>query len=110
MLLSLALLLANASKTQHTSVYGRKFTDYFKVYRLPIYNLYSTAVLRRIRISASILFEAASILFALHENFTRSGSRIDWFETGRWVKVDPSRFNECGGRCRIEVRVFHHVA
>ena len=28
---------------------------------------------------------------------------------GRWIDVDPRRFNECGGRCRVELCVSYHV-
>ena len=27
---------------------------------------------------------------------------------GRWIDVDPSRFNERRGRCRVELRVSSH--
>ena len=37
--------------------------------------------IRHIRTSASIRFEAASIPFALHKTFTRSGSKMDRFDT-----------------------------
>ena len=35
---------------------------------------------------------------------------IGLIHIGRWIEVDPSRFNECGGQCQIEVRIFRHVA
>ena len=28
---------------------------------------------------------------------------------GRWIRVDPSTFNEHGGRCQVELRVSRHV-
>ena len=46
-----------------------------------------------IRTSASIRFEAASISFALPQNFTRSRSKVDQFDSHmlvglKWIQVD----------------------